>query len=228
MRRHESFPPGHPIEVSLGPLERSNSAGVCFSPLKLSGRLASLVVAIGTLAILAEMLTERGLHPSPLEAQIWVARAADCGTVDTVLFSRDGQSLASLDSNGRAFLWDVATGRQSDEQPEGFDGLRALGFAPDGTILAGGKLDSTIVLWDLKSRKVQAKLPTYTSPVNGLAFSPDGAACWPRLPAMGLWFSGKQRPTIRRSTNSVRRPALVGSRARQTEPAWQSRTATAK
>jgi WD40 repeat protein len=171
MRRRESFRAGHRLESPFGPPERSRSAGVYFSPLKRSG-LARLVVAIGTLAVLVEMLAERP-EPEP-EAQVWVARVADCGTVDTVIFSRDGKSLASLDSNGRALLWDVATGRQSEEQPEGFDGLRALAFSPDGTNLAGGKLDSTVVFWDLKSLKVQAELHVHPSPVNGLAYSPDG------------------------------------------------------
>ena len=148
---------------------RSGCAGR--SPSKAS-RLAKIVLGIFILIGLIELLT--ATDEPELDAVVWFARTGRVGAINSIAFSRDGETLASVDSNGHAVLWDVATGQSSDAQPRDFDKIRSLAFSPDGRIMAGGTLDATIVLWDSESLEVRATLRAHPSPVTALGFSPDG------------------------------------------------------
>jgi WD40 repeat protein len=133
-------------------------------------KLAAWIIA---LVGLIEMMTTHAL-PEP-EIPIWGAVASESGVIDKIMFSPDGNTLATVDSNGHAALWDVATGHWSESHPERFDGIRTLAYSPDGRTLAGGALDSTIILWDAISHRVRGELKEHGQPVHALAFSPDGS-----------------------------------------------------
>ena len=67
-------------------------------------------------------------------------------------FRADGRRLATADADGRARLWDPATGeclRILDGRPIGFTGFQFLGvaFSPDGRLLATASADRTARLW---------------------------------------------------------------------------------
>jgi WD40 repeat protein len=171
MLRQYQFATGAVIEVGFRPLERLNSSRVRCSPWTSFGP-ASIVMGIVTLLGFAAMSTDQSVRQP--EAQIWFARASVHGAVDSVVYTDDGKTLASVDSSGHAVLWDVTTGRRSEDQPERFERIRSLAFSPDGRTMVSGGQDSTIILWDMKTLEARSELRAHREAVSALAYSPDG------------------------------------------------------
>ena len=100
------------------------------------------------------------------------------GGVESVLFSPDGQTLASGSSDGTIRLWDVSSGQlQATLRGHSMDDVSLFSFSPDGSTLASRGFfsrDGTIRLWDVPSGQLQATLEGHTSAVNSVLFSPDG------------------------------------------------------
>ena len=170
MTKRQYCPPRSFISPSFRSQEGCSSRGT--DATSLWSPLLKLVVWIVVLVGLIEIMTAHA-SPEP-EVPIWGAVVAESGAIDKVMFSPDGKTVATVDSNCRATLWDVATGRWSESQPERFDRVRTLAYSPDGRILAGGALDSTIILWDPLAHRVRGELKEHRQPVHALAFSPDG------------------------------------------------------
>ena len=109
--------------------------------------------------------------------------------VTSVSFSPDGQTLAS--GGWDVWLWDVASGTQTDVL-EGHEGwVNSVSFSPDGQTLASGEghlprryeLDGRVRLWDVASGTQTAVLEgDDTDLFHPLSFSPDG-----RTLASGGW-----------------------------------------
>jgi WD40 repeat protein len=102
------------------------------------------------------------------------------GSVDSVAFSPDGQTLASGHWDGMVTLWDVHTGKvQWAKWMSGlFDAGDSVAFSPDGQTLASGSSHvgfarGLVQLWDTQSGKLKRTLFTDGASV---AFSPDGEA----------------------------------------------------
>jgi WD40 repeat protein len=109
------------------------------------------------------------------------------GTIRTMEFSPDGETLASADEAGDIILWDMATGQQiqtlSLGEPET---IVDLDFNTDGSILASANYElGTVILWDMTTFQPVGNPLHYRSEaetvlnmdgwVTNLAFSPDGA-----------------------------------------------------
>ena len=132
-------------------------------------------------------------------------------SVENVAFSPDGNTFASLQSNGTIILWNAHTLKPihqlfSVDQNDNLDTRSAgLVFSPDGSILASATLELTnytfaVTLWDVPSqeplvrpfREGQDQLSEHWA-LNSIAFSPDGkrvailASSDPYLSHITLW-----------------------------------------
>ena len=70
-------------------------------------------------------------------------------SVINILFSPDGQTLASHGHGRVACLWDVRTGRILRTFRGHTRDVECVLFSPDGQTLASGSRDGTVLLWDL-------------------------------------------------------------------------------
>ena len=103
------------------------------------------------------------------------------GAVHTIVFSPDGQTLASAGGRGlfnqftdSIRLWDVNTGQNKQIITGRGNGVSRIAFSPNGQILASGNHDNTICLWDANTGKHKATLSGHETPISSVAFSPDG------------------------------------------------------
>jgi WD40 repeat protein len=90
--------------------------------------------------------------------------------VDTVAFSPNGKTLATIGNDLTARLWDPATHAQI-AAPFG-SGVGAVAVSPDGKTLATTGPGSTARLWDIATHGQIG--PPLGTKVSAVAFSPDG------------------------------------------------------
>jgi WD40 repeat protein len=117
-------------------------------------------------------------------ARVWlsgprsVTFAGHTKTVETVVASRDGRTLASYSRDGTIRLWDVASGKERAtlRGPKGHVIPWSVVFSPDGKLLATtGDDTGEIRLWDVASGRELAVLTGHKLYVHRLAFSPDAS-----------------------------------------------------
>ncbi|KAI0097526.1 WD40-repeat-containing domain protein [Nemania sp. FL0031] len=120
--------------------------------------------------------------------------ATDCGTVNSICFSADGNKLMTASSLA-VRIYNLNIGESAEEgQPVSIHqtanvetnitqlfGIKGYGdsvtctvFSPDGTLLAIGSSYGRMWLWDTKADKSRLTLEGHTKRVNSLVFSPDG------------------------------------------------------
>ncbi len=103
---------------------------------------------------------------------------ADVGEND-ISFSANGSLLADTGPDGRAYVWDVATGMLAHALTTASGSVAIPAFSPDGTLLAssaGGTAFHDVDLWDVATGQLITTLINPPEPigVDALAFSPDG------------------------------------------------------
>src|SRR5439155_556157 len=130
---------------------------------------------------------QEALHRAVAASRIQRTLRAHTAGVFSVAFSPDGRSLASIDQDGVAKLWDAATGQERLTVPTDTRGNyinTGLAFSPDGTRFATIQRNVTVRIWDTASGVALLELPEQVGPgadtgnggpVMTLAFSPDGA-----------------------------------------------------
>jgi WD40 repeat protein len=194
------------VELDFSAPVRLNSSRIRFSPWK-SCWLATVLLATVFVGGLLTILT--GTVVLDPDAQIWVAQASDHGAIDRVILAGDGKTLASVDSNGYATLWDLSTGRRSRFQPDCFDRIRSLACSPDGRTFAGGDLDSAITIYDADSLEPRSKLRGHSASVIAMAYSLDGqmlaSACADGT--LNLWRTTPEYSIVHR----IQSPTSMGS-----------------
>jgi WD40 repeat protein len=101
----------------------------------------------------------------------WSAHNA---AVWTVLFSPEGQILASSSYDCTVRLWDVQTHHCLQVLRGHESVVRAIAFHPGGQGLASGSSDHTIRLWDVQTGACLRILREHMGAVFALAFDPNG------------------------------------------------------
>jgi WD40 repeat protein len=96
------------------------------------------------------------------------------GVIYTVAFSHDGKTLAAGGTAGKVWLFNPATGAQSQRPLGGLHVVNSIAFSPDDSALAAGGARRT-VLWNLTlpGRPMQ-RLTGQQGGVYSVAFSPNG------------------------------------------------------
>jgi len=96
------------------------------------------------------------------------------GTVNSVVFSPDGKTIASASVDKTVIIWDVKTGKQI-KTLKGHQGtVNSVVFSPDGKTIASASYDKTVIIWDVKTGKQIKTLKGHQISVNSVVFSPDG------------------------------------------------------
>ncbi|HEV3386699.1 MAG TPA: WD40 repeat domain-containing protein, partial [Gemmata sp.] len=91
-----------------------------------------------------------------------------------VLYSPDGNYIASTCGNMNVYLWNAATGKQVRIFKGHTSGVGGLAFNEDGSQILSCSVDKTVRLWDTSTGRELIKFTGHTDMVRRVAFHPDG------------------------------------------------------
>jgi WD40 repeat protein len=134
-----------------------DSFAVAFDP---TGRVLASSSLVENVVRLWDVTTGRQLRVlEGHEAAVWA-----------LVFSSDGQRVASAGGDGTIRVWPV-TGTGEPVVRHGAGSVRSIGFSPDGRLVTGGA-DGIVRIWDHSGEPKQ--LRGHRGTVWAVAFSPDG------------------------------------------------------
>jgi len=120
------------------------------------------------------------------------------GGIACLLFSPDGNQVATGSSDGVVCVWDVASRRLNWSAAPRLGDVWCLDFSPDGRRLAVGGRDRSVRLFDAQTGRELLALRGPTGTIMCLAFSPDGgsiaAASWAGEVFMWNSLTGRHDP----------------------------------
>jgi WD40 repeat protein len=103
-----------------------------------------------------------------------IAAGGEQSAINTVVFSPDGELVASSGGDGTARVWNVRSGQEISRMTHA-GAVHAVAFSPDGKYVATASADGTACVWEAIARPgdLFATLP-HTGYVQDAVFSPDG------------------------------------------------------
>jgi WD40 repeat protein len=105
---------------------------------------------------------------------IGVLQGHHTALVRRVVFSRDGQRLASAGEDGLVVIWEVGTWKALHKLKAHGDVVVGVAFSPDGRLLATASSDETAKVWDVETGQLLTTFTGHDERVLCVAFSPDG------------------------------------------------------
>ncbi|MFJ5974483.1 trypsin-like peptidase domain-containing protein [Streptomyces sp. NPDC093060] len=150
---------------------------------RLASRSDTLIEANPKLASLLAIKAYQASHTPESIASLRTAAAhplirsltGHVGTVDSLVFSPDGRTLATASSDRAVRLWDTATGKAIGAPLTGHtDAVESVAFSPDGRSLATASDDRTVRVWDVATRETHVIEFGHTDTVASVAVRPDG------------------------------------------------------
>jgi WD40 repeat protein len=97
------------------------------------------------------------------------------GSIESLVFSPDGERLATGSNDGTAKIWDVRTGTLVRDLKGHTNTVFRVAFDPaDPSRVATASADGMARIWDSDTGKSLVILTGHKSAVNSIAFSPDG------------------------------------------------------
>lgn len=155
--------------------------------------------------------------------------------INSLLFSANGEFLATGDSHGQISIWQVSNGKRILDIDAHTDIVFALSLTTDGKYLVSGSLDQTVKLWNFQTGNCEATLLDRTGGISMLVLSPNdnhlACSCGDRLIRVLDLQSRQTIYTLRGHTNIPRaiafdphRPILVSCGLDSTIRVWDLNT----
>lgn len=94
--------------------------------------------------------------------------------INSVVYSPDGQFLASGSDDHTVRLWQVSDTGRVQVLAGHTDWVWSVAYSPDGTLLASASRDNTVRVWRTADGSLARVLTGHTDPVTGVAFNADG------------------------------------------------------
>lgn len=104
----------------------------------------------------------------------FVERSLIVAPVNNLIFSPNGEIIASFGVDPKVHMWDIASGRELHTFEGHGEGINAIAFDPYSRTIASASWDHTIKLWDVTSGQIVRTLVGHDESVNSVAFSADG------------------------------------------------------
>lgn len=119
--------------------------------------------------------------------------------INSIVFSPDGQIMASGSDDCNIRLWDPVTGGIRATLKGHSGSVCRVVFSPDGQLLASGSSDGTVRLWDPATGDSRGTLISHFAPISEIFFTPDGQLLASMDSTVGLWdpITGELRDMFR-------------------------------
>jgi WD40 repeat protein len=120
----------------------------------------------------------RDLYGDPLPpgavARLGTVRLRHGDIIRAVAFAPDGKSAATCDSDGFAYIWDLATGKEMRRFRPGLSGVSALAHTAAGRVLALAVSKDGLQLWDVNTGQSAGELIRVGEQCRCVGLSGDG------------------------------------------------------
>lgn len=111
--------------------------------------------------------------PPNVDRVLGIARMRHGDVVNAVVYSPDGNRLATASKDATVKVWDLGNGREIKTYRGSKDPVRALAWSKDGKWIAS-TAGNEIHIWDPDTGKLKTSLKGHEKPVSAVAFHPDG------------------------------------------------------
>ena len=112
---------------------------------------------------------------SPLQNNKPVARlTGHQALVNQVMFSPNGQFLASASFDKSVKIWNAKTGKFLSSLRGHVGSVYQIAWSSDSRMICSVSKDSTVKLWELKTRSLKQNLPGHQDEVFAIDWSPNG------------------------------------------------------
>lgn len=111
--------------------------------------------------------------PPNVDRVLGIARMRHGDIVNAVVYSPDGNRLATASKDATVKVWDLGNGRELRTYRGSKDPVRALAWSKDGKWIAS-TAGNEIHIWDPDTGKLKTSLKGHEKPVSAVAFQPDG------------------------------------------------------